>query len=220
VKKDILILFIICAVAALVAVNTDIKTPEEYYADHPDAVTEDSEYVTLVIDAGDILQNGYDCEELSDDGFVLPETKFVLRENDTAFDVLKRAAGAEGITLDYSDSFGMVYVKGIDGIYEFGYGEASGWNYLVNGKSPDTDCGGYMLKSGDNVVFRYTCDYRSPLKTSAAHLRQIFTPSFCSSNLEIRQYSCGLPNKNPVQIFAAPARHRFLKVTYGGGVQQ
>lgn len=160
-KKNFIILLIICAAVTLIAVNTDIKTPEEYYTAHPDAVTEDSEYVTLTIDGGDILRNGYVCENLSDDGFVLPETEFVLRENDTAFDVLARAANFEEISLDYSDSFGMVYVKGIDGIYEFDYGEASGWRYLVNGKAPSVNCGDFKLKNGDSVVFRYTCDYTS-----------------------------------------------------------
>lgn len=165
-KKDIIIFSVICAAVTVILFNTDIKTPEEYYSVHPDAVTEDSEYVTLVIDAGDILQNGYSCENLSDSGFVLSESKFVLRENDTVFDVIKRAADFKGISLDYSDSFGMVYVKGIDGIYELDYGEASGWNYLVNGKTPHVNCGDYKPKSGDSIVFRYTCDYTAEVNAN------------------------------------------------------
>ncbi len=158
-KNDFIILPVIIAAVALIAVNTDIKTPEEYYAVHPDAVTEDSEYVTLAIDVGDILRNGYVSEDMSKDGYVLLETEFVLRENDTVFDILKRAAGFKSISLDYSASFGMVYIKGIDGIYEFDYGESSGWKYLVNGKAPDINCGSFELKNGDSIVFRYTCDY-------------------------------------------------------------
>ena len=48
------------------------------------------------------------------------------------------------------------YVQGIDQLFEFSYGDTSGWIYTVNGKSPSVACDQYILQDGDVVEFSYT----------------------------------------------------------------
>ena len=89
--------------------------------------------------------------------------KYVLREGDTAFDLLEKATRCGKIPLDYQGSedniYNTVYVRGINNIYEFSCGPSSGWTYTVNGESPDKGCSQYVLHDGDSVEFYYVCDY-------------------------------------------------------------
>ena len=50
----------------------------------------------------------------------------------------------------------MAYVAGIQYLYEFDFGDLSGWVYHVNGVSPDVGCGAYALADGDRIEWLYT----------------------------------------------------------------
>ena len=50
------------------------------------------------------------------------------------------------------------YVAGISHLYEFDFGNLSGWMYRVNGFFPDVACGEYQLSDGDRIEWLYTCD--------------------------------------------------------------
>ena len=82
--------------------------------------------------------------------------------------LLKRTLDKNKIPFDYSGTDGSkitnVYIRGINNIYEFDYGEMSGWMYKVNGKFPDTSCGNYVLKSGDVIEWLYTKDIGNDLE--------------------------------------------------------
>ena len=82
--------------------------------------------------------------------------------------MLKRTLDKNKIPFDYSGTDGSkitnVYIRGINNIYEFDYGEMSGWMYKVNGKFPDTSCGNYVLKSGDVIEWLYTKDIGNDLE--------------------------------------------------------
>ncbi|GER73641.1 DUF4430 domain-containing protein [Weizmannia acidilactici] len=82
--------------------------------------------------------------------------KYAYHSGDTAFTLLKTAASAEGISLDYSGSGATAYVKGIDGQNEGDKGGMSGWKYKVNGKELNYSAGTYKLKAGDQVVWYYS----------------------------------------------------------------
>ena len=52
----------------------------------------------------------------------------------------------------------MVYIAGINYIYEFDFGDLSGWVYHVNGITPSRNCGEYVLSDGDRIEWLYTCE--------------------------------------------------------------
>jgi hypothetical protein len=91
-------------------------------------------------------------------GTVLSSENIKLAEGDTAADVLKRAAKAHRLSYEIRGSGAMTYVEGIDGLYEFDDGPASGWKYRVNGKVPDVGSGSYKLKPGDRLEWFYTSE--------------------------------------------------------------
>ena len=93
----------------------------------------------------------------SDDGVILPETEIGINSGDTVYEVLKRASKKFGIQVDVKGT-SQVYVSGISYIYEFDFGEMSGWLYFVNGESPSVSCGEYLLSDRDSVEWRYTVD--------------------------------------------------------------
>lgn len=167
-KKDILILFSAVLLIAVLIMGTDFQTVDEYYLTHIDDITPQSETVTISIRCDAVLDN-YDKlnkalqsdKYVPKDGVVLPETEYVLRENDTVFDVLYRAVRYNKIQFEYQgadkNSFGSVYVEGINYLYEFSCGENSGWTYTVNGEFPNYGCSKYKLKDGDKIEWCYTC---------------------------------------------------------------
>jgi hypothetical protein len=50
----------------------------------------------------------------------------------------------------------MAYISGINYIYEFDFGDLSGWTYTVNGKTPSVGASQYTLKDGDVIEWKYT----------------------------------------------------------------
>ena len=94
-KKDILALFALVLVIAVVASGTNVQSVDEYYLTHIDDITPESETVFISIRCDTILDN-YDeldpalqSEEfVPPDGVILPPTEYVLRPGDTVFDIL------------------------------------------------------------------------------------------------------------------------------------
>ena len=99
-KKDILALFALVIVIAVVAGGTNVQSVDEYYLTHIDDITPESETVFISIRCDTVLDN-YDeldpalqSEEfVPQDGVILPPTEYVLRPGDTVFDILDRAEG-------------------------------------------------------------------------------------------------------------------------------
>ena len=58
----------------------------------------------------------------------------------------------------------MVYISGINYLYELDFGDMSGWIYHVNDDEPLVGCGEYKLSDGDNIEWLYTCDLGKDLK--------------------------------------------------------
>lgn len=134
-----------------VVLAVKIQTPEEYYRRNIDDVQPDSLTVTMSVSCETIK------DELDGDYIIIPETEFVLLEDDTAFTVLERVLAYNEIPFDYNGTPGTgVYVKGINGIYEMDYGEMSGWMYTVNGEFPDEGGGSYEPQDGDVIKWLYT----------------------------------------------------------------
>ena len=168
-KKDIIAIFAIILIIAVVISGTNIQSVDEYYLTHIDDITPDSKTVKISIRCDTVLENydGLDPalqseEYVPTDGVILPETEYVLRPGDTVFDILNRAVRYNKIQMEYQgadeNSFGSVYVKGIHWLYEFSCGPLSGWMYKVDGKFPNYGCSKYILEDGQTIEWVYTCD--------------------------------------------------------------
>lgn len=168
-KKDIIALFAIILLVAVIISGTNIQSVDEYYLTHIDDIREDSETVTISIRCDTILKNYGDLdpalrsgEFVPPDGVILPPTEYVLRPGDTVFDILDRAVRYNKIQMEYQgadkNSYGSVYVQGIHYLYEFSCGPLSGWMYRVDGEFPSYGCSKYALQNGQVIEWVYTCD--------------------------------------------------------------
>ena len=107
-KKDILALFALVLVIAVIAGGTNVQSVDEYYLTHIDDITPESETVFISIRCDTILDN-YDeldpalqSEEfVPPDGVILPPTEYVLRPGDTVVDILDRAVRYNRRQMEY-----------------------------------------------------------------------------------------------------------------------
>ena len=168
-KKDLLAICIVILLLVFVCTGTKIQSVDDYYLTHIDDITEDSETVFLSIECDTILKNWENLDPalrfdkyVPSDGIILEKTEYVLRPKDTVYDILDRAVRYNKIQMEYQganeNSFGSVYIQGINYLYEFSCGPLSGWMYRVNGKFPNYGCSKYELKDGDVIEWVYTCD--------------------------------------------------------------
>lgn len=147
-KKDLLAVCIVVLLLVFVCTGTKIQSVDDYYLTHIDDITEDSDTVFLSIECGTILDNWDDLDPalryekyVPNDGIILEKTEYVLRPKDTVYDILDRAVRYNKIQMEFQganeNSFGSVYIQGINFLYEFSCGPLSGWMYRVNGKFPE-----------------------------------------------------------------------------------
>ena len=173
-RKDIIAVFVIVLISALLISGTNIQSVDEYYLTHIDDIKEDSETVKISIRCNTILDNYNDLDEnlrfpefVPENGIILPPTEYVLREGDTVFDILDRAVRYNKIQMEYQgaekNSYGSVYIQGINYLYEFSCGPLSGWMYRVDGEFPGCGCSKYKLKDGQNIEWIYTCNLGTDL---------------------------------------------------------
>ncbi len=132
----------------------DIRTPEDYYGGANVPTGESIGSVTLEIRCDTVAGKG---EYLPTDGVILTEEPLPIMQGDTVFDVLTRAVQAHGIQLEYDGTPQLAYVKGLANLYEFDYGDLSGWVFHVNGTAVSEGCGEYVLQDGDAVEWLYSC---------------------------------------------------------------
>ncbi len=168
-RKDILIVAFIALLLAVVFSGTKIQSVEEYYITHIDDITEESETVFITIDASTVLDHWDELDPalqsekyVPDDGVILEKTEYVLRPDDTVFDILKRTVRHNQIHMEYQGAdeniYKSVYIQGINHLYEFSAGPLSGWMYAVNKEHPDYGVNRYELEDGDEIKFEYTID--------------------------------------------------------------
>ncbi|MBQ0138716.1 MAG: DUF4430 domain-containing protein [Kurthia sp.] len=164
-KKDFIIITAIILFVAILFSGTKIQSVEQYQLTHIDDITANSKTVTLEIESKSLLSNESLLKPelrayLPTDGVVLEKKEYVLRNGDTAFDLLQRATRYHQIQMEYQgandNAFKSAYIQGINYLYEFSAGSQSGWMYAVNGEFPNVGVSRYLLKDGDEVQFKYT----------------------------------------------------------------
>ena len=152
--KNFLAVGIIAAVLITVVYTVDIQSADSYYTA---AVTKKDAVgsVTLTIHCDKVAGR---ADHIPADGVILPETQLPIAAEDTVYTVLTDAARAHGFHQEASGAQGLMYVHGIGNIYEFDFGELSGWVYTVNGETASVGVDQYVIKDGDWVEFRYTLE--------------------------------------------------------------
>lgn len=153
-KGNCKFVILITAAAVIFVHFSNFQTVSDYYSsENEEGYTQ---YVTLSISCESIAEQSGD-ERIPDGGVILPETEIGINSGDTVYDVLERAGKKFGISFDTKGA-PSVYVSGISNIYEFDFGDLSGWLYFVNGESPSLSCAEYILSDGDSIEWRYTVD--------------------------------------------------------------
>ena len=172
--------------------TTEIHTtdaPDESSEEEASATKEQDEakksFCTLTISCRTLLNN---TDSLTDakkgfvpaNGVILENTKVIIEENDTVFDIIKRAckenvcsdsckyctAGAIQFEYTYTPAFGNYYIEGIHQLYEKDAGALSGWMYSVNGVFPNKGISTYEVSENDSIAVLFTCDMGEDIENS------------------------------------------------------
>lgn len=156
-KKNYILIVVIALLAIMLVFFMEIQTPKQYY-DNGTLVKKDViGTVTLTIRC-DTISDKSDNEWIPEDGVILENAEYEIEAGDTVYDILKAATAKHKIHLETNGTAESIYVEGIQHIYEFAYGELSGWLYQVNGESTSVGCSAYELKDGDQIAWLYTCE--------------------------------------------------------------
>ena len=148
--------FIVAGAAVLFTVFTDFRSSEDYYSGN--LVHKDNAVgtVTMTIRCDTVAgKGGY----VPDNGIILDTTEFEIADGNTVYDILTEAARAYNIQLQANGD----YIAGIAYIYEYDFGDLSGWIYHVNGDTPFVMCSDYKLSDGDVIEWLYTCELGNDL---------------------------------------------------------
>ena len=152
--KNFLAVALIAAALLAFVYFTDFQTADSYYSaamTKTDAIGT----VTLTIRCDKVAGQAV---HIPADGLILPETTLPIARGDTVYTLLTDAARAHAIHMEASGAQGMMYIHGIGNIYEFDYGDLSGWLYSVNGETFSLGCDQYVLTPGDRIEWRYTLE--------------------------------------------------------------
>ena len=152
--KNFLAVAIIAAALLAFVFMTDFQSAEDYYTT---AITKDDAIgqVTLTIRCDKVAGM---ADHIPADGVILAETALPIAAGDTVYTILTDAARLRGFHMEASGAQGMMYIHGIGNIYEFDFGDLSGWLYSVNGETFSVGCDQYVLQPGDRMEFRYTLE--------------------------------------------------------------
>ena len=149
-KRNVLFTAGIAAALTVLVFFTNFETVKEHYESYGVENPVGEVYLTIRCDT--IASE----PGVPDDGVILARTVCPIADGDTAFAVLERMTRKERIPMDYTGSGSSVYVKGIAELYEFAYGDMSGWIYRINGVTMPVGCGAAAVSPGDEVEFFYT----------------------------------------------------------------
>lgn len=149
------------AAAVIFVLVTNFQSTEQFYGG-TSSVPNSAGTVTLTIRCDTVPDKS--AEHIPDDGVILAITELEIQEGDTVYDLLVSACAADKLHLETAGSADSVYVEGIGNIYEFDFGDLSGWLYRVNGEQKSVSCGEYVLTDGDAVEWLYTCEMGQDIK--------------------------------------------------------
>ena len=151
------------ALVAAVAAGTEIQSPESFYRQRPAREGERQAATRISIRCDSVAGQS---EYAPADGVILPETTVMIAEGETAFDQLAEAVRSHRIQMEYDGTVAGAYVRGIGYLYEYAFGNLSGWMYRVNGVFADVGCAQYPLREGDLVEWVYSVNLGKDAETA------------------------------------------------------
>ena len=154
-KKNYIAVGIIAAAGVIFILLTNFESPDSY---HREAAADGDLTVTLTIRCDTIIDREKVNEYIPDDGIILDTTEYALSDGDTVYDALLAAVHSKHIPMDNRGAKGSAYIAGLNFLYEYDYGELSGWMYRVNGEFPDVGCESCYVSDGDVIEWLYTTD--------------------------------------------------------------
>lgn len=147
-----------CAVVTALIWLIKIESPAQFYEQeaHSGGGT-----VTMEIRC-DAVCGLSGSERYPSDGIMMPLTEFSISEDETALELLYDAVKAYQLQIEVDgvsgDTVSTAYVRGIASLYEFDFGDLSGWTYTVNGERPSVGCGACPVHDGDCIVWYYSLE--------------------------------------------------------------
>lgn len=150
-KNYIAVLIAVTAGIIFICV-TDFKSGKEYYG--KETVKENAVGKVTFSISCKILADKEKNEFIPEDCIILDTSEFEIENGDTVCDILTEACRKNSIQLEKSGG----YVTGINYLYEFDYGDLSGWIYSVNGEKSSLGSDEYILSDGDEIEWEYTCE--------------------------------------------------------------
>lgn len=157
--KNHLIIFTVTAALLVAVVLIKFESADNYYGSAPATIEDPIGEVTLLIRCDTVIGRRDDIPESGD---ILSES-LGIENGDTVRDVLIRAAREHGLHIDAAGGKNY-YVRAIENISEFDFGDLSGWMYRVNGEFPSVGCSEYVLRDNDRIEWLYTTDMGEDLK--------------------------------------------------------
>ena len=154
-KNTVAVLLALCVLITVV-IFTDIRSPKGYYGES-ESRSGNGGSVTLTIRC-DVLDGVSNAGYIPDDYVILDTVTFEIDDGENVYDLLMDAARAYEIRVENSGTAEMAYISGIGDIYEFDFGDLSGWVFLINGERSSVGCSEVILTDGDAVEWRYTLD--------------------------------------------------------------
>ena len=97
---------------------------------------------------------------VSSNGIILAPKKLTLKKSATVYDALS----ATGLIIGSNSSAMGTYVYSIQSLAEKMCGGTSGWLYFVNDKCISLSSSSCVLKDGDNICWKYSCDNGNDLQ--------------------------------------------------------
>ena len=155
--KNFLFVLTVAGVAAVFVFLSDFKTESAYYT--ADYTVEDAVGEVTVTIRCDTIAGEEGAGHIPGDGIILDTTTYEFGEGDSVYDILVRAVRENKIHMEKKKTGSGpedYYICGIANIYEYDWGELSGWMYYVNGESPSVGCGAYKVRPGDRIEWLYT----------------------------------------------------------------
>ena len=161
--KQLIAVILIAGAAVAATLLINVESTADYYGGEGRKLARTDGYVTFSIDCKKLA--GKEGDAIPEDGIILSDTRLPFQDGDSVFDILTDAVRIGGIQMEYSGaSRKLAYVNGISNLYEYDYGELSGWMYSVNGEFHSLGSGSFTVKDGDEIRWQYTLELGEDLK--------------------------------------------------------
>lgn len=160
--KNYLFIIFMTILLIVIVLCLNISTPNEYYGE--DIKKDNPSGVISIEIRCDTIVDKDDKDYIPKDGVILKVDQWEIEENETIYDILIQVAKKYKIPVEKEGINKSVYISGINYIYEFQYGDLSGWMCYVNGESISISCGEYIIHPNDHIEWLYTCDIGNDLK--------------------------------------------------------